>query len=172
MSGVDFSLQLIVAMDEGRVIGRDGGLPWHLSEDLRRFKRLTMGHPILMGRVTHESIGRALPGRLNVVITRREDTVYDGCAVAHSLDAAVSLAREAGTGRAFIIGGATIYGASLDRVDVIELTEVHAKVEGDTRFPALDPSVWREVARARHEPSPRNDHPYSFVTLHRRGPSA
>ena len=167
MTSSSFSLHLIVAMDESRVIGHQGDLPWHISDDLRRFKRLTMGHPIIMGRVTHESIGRALPGRQNIIVTRNTAAHFEGCAVAASVPDAVAIARAAKTGRAYIIGGSQIYAASIDFVEVIEMTRVHAEVTGDAHFPSLSDDEWQVHACERHEPSPNNDHAFSFITLHR-----
>lgn len=159
-------LCLIVAMADNRVIGRAEALPWRLSADLRRFKALTMGHPLLMGRKTFESIGRPLPGRTNIVITRDPNARFEGCVIAHSLDDAIAHARTEGARRAFIIGGAQIYAAALPRVDTIEMTEVHAAVEGDTIFPPLD-GAWREQSRERFDADEKNEHPYSFVRLQR-----
>jgi len=140
-------LALVVAMTPERVIGRDGGMPWHIPEDLRHFRRVTMGHAILMGRTTHESIGRALPGRTNVVITRQRDRSFDGCVVAHGLDEAIALARSGGDDEPRVIGGGTIYALALPLVTRIFLTEVQREVSGDTFFPDVDWTEWNEVDR-------------------------
>ncbi|MFA5862918.1 MAG: dihydrofolate reductase [Candidatus Thermoplasmatota archaeon] len=151
---------IIVAAAENGVIGRDGKMPWHLSEDLKRFKRLTMGHPIVMGRKTWDSIGRVLPGRENIIITRQAGFAAPGATVVGSIAEAIDHARKAGASDVFIIGGAQTYAQALPLADVVELTRVHASPEGDARFPALGPE-WREVAREEHEG-------YAFVTLKRK----
>ncbi len=138
-------ISIIAAMAENGVIGRDGQLPWHLKADLQRFKRLTMGHTIIMGRKTWESIGRPLPGRRMVVVTRQNGYQAEGVQVAASLDDALALARLAGDEEAFIIGGAEIYRLALPLADRLYLTRVLAPVEGDTTFPEFDASHWRLV---------------------------
>jgi dihydrofolate reductase len=155
---------LVVAMAENRVIGRDGGLPWKISEDLRFFKRITMGKPILMGRKTYISIGRPLPGRSNIVITRDTNFTAHGVKVAHDLEAAIKLAQGENPAEIMIIGGAEIYGLALPRADRIYLTEVHADIEGDARFPEFDRNDWQEVAREDFSGDPA----FSFVTLDRK----
>jgi dihydrofolate reductase len=154
-------LQLIVAMAENRCIGRDGGLPWHISEDLKRFKRLTMGHAIIMGRKTHESIGRALPGRRNLVVSRRQGLELAGCETFPSVADAIEAAWETDPAP-FVIGGASIYEAALPRVTRLHLTEVGRPVEGDTFFPPLPPGEFRETAR-----EPGETEGVAFVTLER-----
>lgn len=160
-------VHLIVAMAANRVIGAGGTLPWHLSEDLKRFKRLTMGHPVLMGRKTWDSIGRPLPGRANVVITRQRDLRLDGATVVGSLGEALDVARRAGASHAFVIGGGEVFREALPLADVIDLTLIERDYEGDVRFPEFDRGAWREVAREHHEGDP----PFAFVTLERRAPS-
>jgi dihydrofolate reductase len=140
-------LAIVVAMTTERVIGLNGSMPWHIPEDLRHFRRVTMGHAIIMGRTTHESIGRALPGRTNVVITRQRDRTFAGCEVAHSLDAAIAIARDGGDEEPRIIGGGTIYALALPLATRLILTEVGLKVAGDTFFPDVDWAEWTEVAR-------------------------
>jgi dihydrofolate reductase len=156
------AVTLVVAMGRNRVIGRDGEMPWHLPADLAHFKRITMGHPIVMGRRTWETIGKALPGRENVVITR--DTTYDapGCTVVHSLEAALA-ERE---GEVMVIGGGEIYRQALDHATRIHMTVVDAEPEGDVSFPGLDPS-WRTVAREDRAADEKNAHDLRFITLER-----
>lgn len=137
-------LALIVAMNDARVIGNNGDLPWRIREDLRHFKRTTMGHAIIMGRTTWDSIGRPLPGRQNIVITRNQSLQIEGCAVVHSLEAAIDLARESGDECPMIIGGATIYEIALPLTTLIHLTRVERDVEGDTFFPELSLDEWEE----------------------------
>ena len=161
-------LTLIVAVADNGVIGREGGLPWRLSEDLRRFKQRTLGRPVVMGRKTWESLGKPLPGRTNIVITRRGDYQVDvsGVIVARDLDAAIAAAGD--VDEVMIIGGAEIYALALPRADLLELTQVHAIVEGDTVFPALPSADWKEISRTEHPADERNQYPTSFVTLQRR----
>jgi len=141
------SLALVVAVSENGVIGRDGGLPWHIPEDLRHFKQRTLGHAIVMGRRTYDSIGRPLPGRRNIVVTRQRSLEIPGCDVVHSLSEAIELARAGGDDEPRIIGGASLYAESLPLATRLILTEVHQSIEGDTFFPAFDRAQWREVLR-------------------------
>lgn len=157
-------LSLIVAVAENGVIGRDGDLPWHISADLKFFKETTTGHPIIMGRKTHQSIGRALPGRKNIVISRDPDFAVDDVVVVGDLDSALAAAGDAA--EVMVIGGAQIYALALPRADRVYLTEVHVTADGDTLFPDLDRGVWRETARVDHAAD--GDTPaFSFVTLER-----
>ncbi|VCU70210.1 Dihydrofolate reductase type 3 [Pigmentiphaga humi] len=150
---------LVVAYASNRVIGRDNALPWRLRGDLAHFKRTTLGHPIVMGRKTWESLGRPLPGRENIVITRDAGYTAPGATVVHTLDEALAAAGPAQ--EVFVIGGAQIYAASMARADRIIATEVHAEVKGDAYFPPLPAAQWREAAR---EPQPAEDGlAYDFV---------
>lgn len=155
-------LSIVVAMTPDRVIGKNGGLPWHIPEDLKHFRSVTMGHPIIMGRVTHDSIGRALPGRANIVISRRTGARFVGCEVVDSLEDAIKLARRTGDSEPMIIGGASIYTLALPLCTRIYMTEVKQQVDGDTFFPELDLSQWRESARRFGESG------VTFKTLERR----
>ncbi|SAK90560.1 dihydrofolate reductase [Caballeronia pedi] len=158
------TLTLIVARARNGVIGRDNQLPWRLPEDLAFFKRTTMGAPIIMGRKTHESIGRPLPGRRNIVVSRDGARRYQGCDVVTSLEAALALepAKEA-----FLIGGAQLYRDAIARADRMIITEIDADFDGDTRFPAPDPELWREVSREAHRAAAPNDFAFAFVTYER-----
>ncbi len=147
-------------MADNGVIGRDNGLPWHLPNDLKRFKALTTGHSILMGRHTFESIGRVLPDRRTIVLTRNPEFRAPGAEVAHTLDDA--LAMTGGEDEVFVVGGAELYRAALARADRIYLTVVHATVEGDIRFPPWNPSRWRLVEFVRHGADDRHAFPHSF----------
>lgn len=138
-------LSVVVAMGSNRAIGTQGKLPWHIPEDLKRFKALTLGHPIVMGRKTYESIGRLLPGRTSVIITRQRGYAVPGALIAHSLDDA--LAQCAQAGEVFVIGGGELYEEALPRTQRIYLTHVDLAPPADTYFPALDPAQWREVLR-------------------------
>jgi dihydrofolate reductase len=154
----------VVAMSRNRVIGRDNALPWHAPEDLKRFKRITSGRPVIMGRKTYASIGRPLPKRLNIVITRDHSFHADGVVNAFTVEEALRLAEESMLGdEAMVIGGAQIFALTLPMTQVIHLTEIELDVEGDTFFPPLDPAAWREAARERNAGPP----PMSFVTLER-----
>ncbi|HEX4046045.1 MAG TPA: dihydrofolate reductase [Gammaproteobacteria bacterium] len=160
----------IVAMAENRVIGHHNQLPWRLPADLKHFKTLTMGCPVLMGRKTYASIGRPLPGRLNVVITRDPAFKAEGCVVVTSLIDAIkraSLAQEVKT--IFIIGGAEIYQQALPLLQRIYLTVIHHLFDGDAFFPELDKGEWQEAACERHAADEQNPYDYSFVTLERVG---
>ncbi len=156
---------LVAAVARNGVIGRGGALPWRLPADLRRFRAVTWGHPVVMGRRTWESIGRPLPGRRNIVVTRRRGYRAPGAEVVPSPQAA--LAAAAGAGEVMVIGGAEVYAAFLPLADRILLTEVEAEPEGDTFFPRLDPGEWRETARERHPADAENPFACSFVTLER-----
>jgi dihydrofolate reductase len=157
---------LIAAVARNGVIGRDGGMPWHISADLKFFKATTMGKPIVMGRRTFESIGKALPGRPNIVVTGNAAFAVDGVAVASDLDQALSIAAGHGADEIMVIGGGQIYAAALPRADRLYLTQIHMEVEGDVSFPAFDRTQWREVSRDDHAAD--GDNPaFSFVTLDR-----
>ncbi len=157
---------IIVAMSENRIIGRDDQLPWKLPADHKRFRSLTLGHHLLLGRKTFESIGRPLPGRKIVVITRQSDFSSPGVLVAHSLDGALELCQ--GDDEVFIGGGAGIYQEALALADRIYLTVLHQKFEGDTLFPAYDSSDWRVTEREDHGPDQKNLYHYTFLTLERK----
>lgn len=158
---------LVAALADNRVIGRDGTMPWHLREDLRHFRRLTIDRAVVMGRRTHESIGRVLDRRLNLVLSRRVGLRIEGCEVVPDLDAAIAAAVRAGHRELMVIGGAEIYALALPRAERMELTLIHAEIAGDTRFPDYDPHSWRETARDARPPDPESGLRYSFVTLER-----
>ncbi|WP_250534429.1 dihydrofolate reductase [Caballeronia sp. AZ10_KS36] len=162
------TLTLIVARARNGVIGRDNQLPWRLPEDLAFFKRTTMGAPIIMGRKTHESIGRPLPGRRNIVVTRDASRRFEGCDTVTGIDEALALATADGAAEAFLIGGAQLYGDAIDRADKLIVTEIDADFDGNTHFPAPDASQWREVSRERHRAAAPNDFEFAFVTYERR----
>jgi dihydrofolate reductase len=157
-------IAIVVAMSENRVIGRDNSLPWHLPADLKHFKSLTMGHPIIMGRKTFESIGKPLGGRTNIIVTRQEDYPAEGCLIAHSIAPALEKAKEIDE-QVFVIGGAEVFKGSMPLVDTLFLTYVHAEVEGDVYFPELNPQEWEEADRERHEADEKHAFGYSFVRM-------
>jgi dihydrofolate reductase len=159
-------ISLIVAAAENDVIGRDGGLPWHLPADLARFKSLTMGKPIVMGRRTFESIGKPLPGRRNIVVTRQADYEAPGCEVVGSVDAAIAAAGD--VEEIMVIGGSRLYEAFLPLADRIYLTRVYADVGGDTCFPTLEAGAWRVVSREAGAAGARNEFGMRFDVLERR----
>lgn len=161
-------VSLIAAVADNGVIGRDNDLPWHLPADLKRFKRTTLGHHLLMGRKTWESIGRALPGRTTVVISRGRPELPEGVLVAASLDEALDMARADGDDEAFVTGGADIFRVALPRADRFYLTRVRADVEGDRYFPEFDDSEWRVVSIERRDPDEKNPHRLEFQLLERR----
>jgi dihydrofolate reductase len=157
-------IAIVAAVARNGVIGRGNALPWRLPDDLQHFKRLTLGHPIVMGRRTWESLPGILPGRRHIVVTR--DLHYDapGAEIAHSLDQAVAAA---GGDEVLVVGGAELYAQALPLAQRLYLTLVDADVEGDARFPPLDPGEWREVAREAYPADDRHAYPFSFVTLER-----
>ena len=158
-------ISLIVAAATNNVIGRDGGLPWHLSEDLKRFKRLTSGKPIIMGRLTYESIGKPLQGRRNIVVSRRGDLEIDGCEVVATLDDALKLT--AGAEEVMVIGGGKIYEQMLPIADRIHLTRVHASVDGDTYIPEISEDEWKVVDEENFPADESGQYGFSFITLDR-----
>lgn len=170
------TVTLVVAIAEDGVIGREGGLPWRLSTDMKRFKALTTGHPIVMGRKTWESFPKPgpLPGRTNIVVTRDRGWRAEGAQVAHSLEAALEIAAAApGGGDICVIGGGEVYGQAIGRADRLAVTHVEARVDGDTRFPAIDPAVWHAVAEERVPAGERDEYPTRFVLYERsKGPAA
>jgi dihydrofolate reductase len=160
------AIELVVAVSENDVIGRHNRLPWHLPADLRHFKALTIGHTVLMGRKTHESIGRPLPGRRNVILTRCKGFAAEGCVVAASLADAIDA--HAAERSLMVIGGAEVYRECLPHAARIHLTIVHTRIaDGDAFFDGWHGSAWRESARERHAADEQNPHAYSFLTLER-----
>jgi dihydrofolate reductase len=155
-------LSLIWAMDENRLIGNNNGLPWYLPADLAFFKRTTMGKPIIMGRKTFESIGRPLPGRQNIVVTRDSSFSADGCDIANSIDQAMSLVSQDAP-EAMLIGGASLYLQTLEQADALYLTQIHHTFTGDTWFPEIDMKQWIEDFREDFEADEKNIHPHSFM---------
>ena len=162
------SLALIVAVGENNEIGKHGRMPWHLPADLKHFKALTLGKPVIMGRKTFEAIGKPLPERRNIVVTRNPAWHALGCESAASFTDALVLA--AGVREIMLIGGGELYREALPRAQRIYLTRVHARFDADTFFPVLDPDDWRETAREEHAADERNSFAYSFLTLMRRVP--
>lgn len=164
-------LSMAFAMAQNRVIGRDNALPWHLPKDLQYFKAITLGKPIIMGRKTFDSIGRPLPGRPNIVITRNVDWQQDGVYVVHTVDEALalgeSLAKEQGADELMVIGGSQIYTELLDRAERLYMTQVHAEVEGDDYFPEFAMSDWRQISQEHHSADESNPYDYSFLVLDR-----
>ena len=158
-------ISIIVAMDRQGIIGMNYKLPWHLSSDLRNFKKITMGKPIIMGRKTHASIGRPLPGRENIVLSADTGYKAEGCTVMHSQEEVFAYLRD--REEIMFMGGADVYAQVLERTDRIYLTEVHADVKGDTRFPSFDRSAWEEVSRQDFRADEKNEYDYSFVVLKR-----
>jgi dihydrofolate reductase len=162
----------VVAIAENGVIGSQGAIPWRIKSDMKRFKALTSGKPVVMGRKTFVSIGRPLPGRTNIVVTRDPDFRSPGVVVTHSFADARGIAKGDALRRfateIAVIGGAEIYAQWMACADRLEITEVHAKPEGDTRFPAIDAADWEEVARVRNPAGPDDSADFSYVTYRRR----
>lgn len=173
-AGARPEIVFIVAVAENGVIGNHGAMPWRLKSDMQRFKAMTIGRPVVMGRKTFASIGRPLPDRTNIVVTRDANFRAAGAVVTSSFAAARAVA----TGDALrrlateiaVIGGAEIYAQWMDIADRLEITEIHARPEGDTRFPAIDPAIWEEVARVRNKAGPGDSADTSYVTWRRRKP--
>ena len=160
------TITLIVAVADSGVIGRDNALPWHLPEDLKHFKRLTMGKPIVMGRRTFESIGKPLPGRQNIVLTRDPNYRREGITVVHDADSALAAANAAA--EIMIIGGSDLFRLFLPRTVRIHLTRVHADVAGDVTWPALDTRAWEVVSREAHDADDRHAHAMTFEVWEKR----
>ena len=159
-------ISFVVAMDEQGVVGINNTLPWRLSADLQNFKKITLGKPIVMGRKTYESIGKALPGRENIVITRQRDYRPEGCTVFSSLDDVYEYCAD--IPEVIIIGGAELFKQTLDHAERIYLSEVHARVEGDAFFPDLNRDDWQEVSREEFPADEKNEYPFSFIVLERK----
>ncbi len=160
-------ISAIVATANNLVIGKDNQIPWYLPADLRYFKKTTLNHHILMGRNCYESIGRPLPKRTNIIITRNPYFIASGCIIAHSIEEALQVALKNGEEEAFIIGGAQIYQQSIDYWDRLYLTEVALDVPGDVFFPSIDWQQWKEVSAQAHLPDEKNKHPYIFKVFER-----
>ena len=158
---------IMVARSDNRVIGRDNDLVWHMPADLKYFKETTVGHYVVMGRKTYESVNKPLPGRLNIIVTRQPDYYREGCMVVHDVEEAFRLGEQNGQQELFVLGGAQIYALTLPRVDRIYLTEIKAEFEGDTYFPKIDETQWKEVKRDEYPADEKNPHPYAFVVLER-----
>ena len=159
------SLSIITAMDQNRLIGRDNALPWHLPADLAFFKKTTLGKPILMGRKTYESIGRPLPGRQNIIISRDPEYHMEGCDSATSIEQALSMIEN--HPEAMLIGGSSLYQQTIDLADKLYITYIHSQFEGDAWFPEIPLQNWIESAREDHFADDKNSYDYSFVTYSR-----
>ena len=161
-------ISMIAAMAHDRVIGKDNQMPWHMPADLAHFKRVTLGKPVLMGRKTFESIGRPLPGRRNLVISRNPGYQAEGIEVVGSVEAALALLAGSSVEELMVIGGGHLYAEMLPSADCLYLTQIDLAVEGDTRFPAFDDGQWQRVDCESHPADEKNPHPYSFETWLRR----
>jgi dihydrofolate reductase len=158
-------ISIVVAVSEFNVIGKNNQLLWHLPSDLKYFKNLTMGHHMVMGRKTFESIGKALPGRVSIIVTRDKNYTAEGCIVVDSLEKAIAAAKN--ETELFIIGGGEIYSKAIEIADKIYLTKIYSAFEGDTFFPAIDYNVWEATSTVDHLPDEKNKFPYSYITLER-----
>lgn len=165
-SEIVMKISVIVAVSSNQVIGNKNKLPWHLSADLKYFKRKTMGHPVIMGRKTHESIGRPLPGRTNIVITRKLNYELPGCIVVNSLPEAINLCTD--EEEVFVIGGAEVILQAIDDADRVYLTLVHQEFEGDSFLPPFNMNLWHEISREDHQADQNNAYNYSFIVLEKR----
>lgn len=160
-------ISLIVAMDQNRVIGKDNKLPWHLPADLQYFKKVTMGHPIVMGRKTFESIGRVLPGRENVIVTRKQDFKAEGCVVLHDITQIKTFADNSDE-EVFVIGGAEIFKEILPVTDRLYITEIHETFEGDTFFPVIDENEWDKISSNPGSIDEKNRYAHDFIILQKK----
>ena len=158
-------LSIIAAMAENRVIGKDNKMPWHLPADLKHFKTLTSGHPVLMGRKTYQSIGQPLPNRANIILTRDANYSAPDCMVVTKVETALSIASEIDQDEIFVIGGADIYKQLLPKIQKIYLTIIHHSFEGDAFFPELDANHWHETNSEKHAADEKNQYDYSFKTF-------
>lgn len=156
-------ISFIVAMDENRVIGKNNELPWHLPEDLKYFKRVTMGHPIIMGRKTFESIGRPLPGRENIIITRNKEFQTDKCTVINSVEELLKYCHENPNEEYFVIGGAEIFKQLISHVDHLYITFIHEHFDGDTYFPSIDMKEWELISKEQGLQDEKNPYQYEFL---------
>ena len=156
------TISIIAAISENNAIGKDNKLPWHLPADLKHFKSLTIGHHIIMGRKTFESIGKPLPGRTTIIITRKTGYKADGCIIVSSIENAISAVKN--DSECFIIGGAEIFNQTVPLADKIYLTRIHQHIEGDTFFPDIAPGLWNKISEERNNPDEKNEYDYSFIT--------
>lgn len=167
----DLSVAIIVAMAQNNVIGKDNQLPWRIPADLKYFKSMTMGKPMIMGRKTFESIGKPLPGRTTIVVTKNKQFSFPGVLVAYSVDEALrqacEVATDSGVGEVMVVGGAQLYAECLPLADRLYITEIKAVVDGDAYFPSLTPDVWYQEERDDFPKDERNEHPYSFAVYSR-----
>ena len=159
-------ISFIWGQDRNRLIGADNALPWKLPADMAWFKKSTMGKPILMGRKTYESIGRPLPGRTNLILTRQQELQIEGCTVVHNLEAALAAVPEAD--EIMVMGGAEIYALLLDQAERLYITEIDAEFKGDAWFPEFDRELWQEISRESHLPDEKNIYPYAFIIMERK----
>jgi dihydrofolate reductase len=157
-------VSIVVAISQNHAIGKDNKLLWYLPKDLKHFKEITTGHTVIMGRKTYESVGKPLPNRRNIIITRQQVKI-EGCEVVNSVEAALALCKN--EAEVFIVGGAEIYRQALHLTDRIYLTLIHENFEGDTYFPEIKADLWKETERQDHEPDEKNLLPYSFITFER-----
>ncbi|MDB5118522.1 MAG: dfrA [Mucilaginibacter sp.] len=155
---------IVVAISQNHAIGKDNKLLWYLPNDLKHFKAITSGHTVIMGRKTYDSVGKPLPNRRNIIITRQNITI-EGCEVVNSIDAALALCRD--EAEVFIVGGAEIYKQAMQLTDRIYLTIVHKEFDGDSYFPEIKATEWKETEREDYQPDEKNNLPYSFITLER-----
>ena len=159
-------ISLIAAMANNRIIGHDNKMPWHLPADLKHFKQVTMGKPVIMGRKTFESIGKPLPGRQNIIITRQSGLALNGCDIVHSIEDAIALVKN--IDEVMIIGGGTIYESMIDKADRLYITLIELEADGDTQFPAWNEDEWSIIDEEPHLADDKNPYNYRFITLERK----
>ena len=162
------TISLIAAVGKNGVIGDHGKIPWHLPADFKHFKETTMGHPVIMGRKTYESIGKPLPGRINIIVTRQKGYAAQDCTTVGTLDEAFSAAQASGTDEVFVIGGAEIYKEAMPRAQKLYLTEVEGNFEGDAFFPEVSSLEWKELSKEKGVMDEKNPHPHAFYVFERK----
>ncbi len=160
-------ITIIAALGKNNELGKDNDLIWHLPNDLKRFKKVTAGHHVIMGRKTYESLGKPLPNRTNIIITRNSNYQANGCVIAHSLEEAIEVAKE--DANPYILGGAEIYKQAMHIADCLDLTHVNAALDADAFFPEIDTKIWKETTRKNHLKDDRHQYDYSFVTYKKVG---
>ena len=161
-------ISLIVAASENNVIGKDNAIPWHLPDDLKFFRAKTEGRPVIIGRKCYESIGKPLPNRENIIVTRDQTYSAAGCETSSSLEEAIMFAGRSNPDEIFVIGGGEIYRLAMKAANRIYMTRVHATIDGDVTFPAIDPKIWKETERREHPADAKHQHAFAFLTYERK----
>lgn len=168
LKGRNITISHLVAAAENNVIGKDGGMPWHLPDDFRYFKNTTWAMPVIMGRKTFETMGKALPGRINIVVTANPKWQAEDTFVAHSIDKALEMAWDADTKEIFIIGGGSIFEETMKLADRIYMTRIHTKLDGETKYQPIDKDVWKQISERKHPEDKKHAYAFSFEVWERK----